>query len=82
MLSFFFWQHTLALFSPTPSILFTPHALSQIGKDYSTGKLLTGEVKAKLVEVLAPMVLEHQAQRTKVTEEVVIHFMSVRPLEF
>ena len=44
--------------------------------------MLTGEVKAKLIDVLTPMVLEHQAQRAKVTDETVAQFMAVRPLEF
>ena len=44
--------------------------------------MLTGEVKAKLIDVLTPMVLEHQAQRAKVTDEVVEQYMSVRALEF
>ena len=44
--------------------------------------MLTGEVKAKLIDVLTPMVLEHQAARAKVTEETVALFMSERKLEF
>jgi hypothetical protein len=43
---------------------------------------LTGEVKAKLIDVLTPMVLAHQAAREKVGDDVVAHFMSVRELEF
>jgi tryptophanyl-tRNA synthetase len=60
-----------------------PHARAlQIGKNYSEGRMLTGEVKARLIDTLTPMVLEHQAQRAKVTDEVVAQFMAVRPLQF
>jgi tryptophanyl-tRNA synthetase len=44
--------------------------------------MLTGEVKAALVDVLVPMVEAHQAARAKVTDDVVKQFMAVRPLEF
>jgi tryptophanyl-tRNA synthetase len=55
--------------------------LARIGADYKAGRMLTGEVKAKLVSVLAPMVEAHQARRAAVTPEVVARFMKVRPLE-
>lgn len=54
----------------------------QIGVDYAAGKMLTGEVKAKLISVLQPMIAEHQARRLEVTDETVRTFMSVRELKF
>ena len=55
--------------------------LARIGADYKAGRMLTGEVKARLVAVLAPMVEAHQARRAAVTPEVVARFMAVRALE-
>jgi tryptophanyl-tRNA synthetase len=55
--------------------------LKRIGEDYKAGRMLTGEVKAKLIEVLQPMVAAHQQRRAAVTDEVVRRFMAVRPLE-
>lgn len=43
---------------------------------------MSGEMKARLIEVLTPIVLEHQARRLTVTEEVVKEFMAIRPLDF
>jgi len=49
--------------------------LAQIGRDYAAGKLLTGEVKAILIEELQKLVNTHQANKAKVTDETVRHFM-------
>lgn len=56
--------------------------LEEIFRDYSTGAMLTGEVKKELIEVLQDMVREHQERRALVTQEVLEEFMRVRPLEF
>ena len=56
--------------------------LKRIGEDYAAGRLLSGEVKAKLISVLVPMVEAHQAARALVTDALVDEFMSVRELEF
>lgn len=48
---------------------------------YTKGELLSGELKAKAVEVLQPIVAEHQSNRKLVTDEVLDQFMAVRPLE-
>jgi tryptophanyl-tRNA synthetase len=56
--------------------------LKQIGYDYSSGKLLTGDVKKVLVALLQGIAKEHQDARALVTDEMVEEFMSVRPLEF
>lgn len=55
--------------------------LERIGKEYSSGRMLTGEIKQKLADVLTPIVLNHQKRREEATLEVVKQFMSVRPLE-
>ena len=56
--------------------------LETIRVDYAAGRLLTGEVKGRLIAVLNEMVGEHQARRAAVTDDVVAEFMAVRPLDF
>jgi tryptophanyl-tRNA synthetase len=52
--------------------------LERIEKEYSTGKMMTGEIKAYLIKVLQELVKNHQEARAKVTDDVVRQFMSVR----
>jgi tryptophanyl-tRNA synthetase len=56
--------------------------LAEIAKDYSSGAMLTGEVKKELIGVLQNMVETHQKNRAAVSDEVVKSFMTVRPLDF
>lgn len=56
--------------------------LEEIARDYSSGAMLTGEVKKELIVILQELVKEHQDRREKVSEEIVEQFMSVRPLSF
>ena len=56
--------------------------LEEIGRDYASGAMLTGEVKKELIGVLQALVAEHQARRKDVTDEIVRQFMEVRQLEF
>jgi len=56
--------------------------LAQIGADYAAGRLLTGEVKQKLIETLLPIVETHQRNRAAVTDATLAEFMAVRQLEF
>lgn len=56
--------------------------LEQIRKDYSSGAMLTGELKKVLIEVLQPLIAEHQARRKEVTDEVVKEFMTPRKLSY
>lgn len=44
--------------------------LKEIGEKYGSGEMLTGEIKQILVDVLTPMVEEHQKRRALVTDEV------------
>ncbi|XP_042426067.1 tryptophan--tRNA ligase, cytoplasmic-like isoform X2 [Zingiber officinale] len=52
--------------------------LDHIKKEYGAGRMLTGEVKKCLIEVLSEMVERHCKARALVTDEVVDAFMAVR----
>ncbi|RWW55234.1 hypothetical protein BHE74_00038139 [Ensete ventricosum] len=47
-------------------------------KEYGAGRMLTGEVKKRLVEVLSELVEQHQRARAAVTDEVSKHFLEKR----
>eukprot|EP00045_Choanoeca_perplexa_P007052 m.61966 g.61966 ORF g.61966 m.61966 type:complete len:620 (+) comp13911_c0_seq2:109-1968(+) len=50
--------------------------LERIREAYSTGKMMTADVKTRLVEVLQALVKKHQDARAKVDDAEVEHFMS------
>ena len=54
--------------------------LEKIRQDYTSGALLTGELKNILFETLEPIINEHKQKRTLVTDEMVKQFMTLRPL--
>ena len=54
--------------------------LRQIGEDYASGKMLTGEVKKILIDELQKLVKSHQTRRSSITEEMVHQFMKIMPL--
>ncbi|KAK4706228.1 hypothetical protein R3W88_034210 [Solanum pinnatisectum] len=54
--------------------------LEHIREEYGSGRMLTGEIKKRLVEVLTDLVERHQRARAAVTDEMVDAFMAVRPL--
>jgi tryptophanyl-tRNA synthetase len=56
--------------------------IKRIGEEYGSGRMLTGEVKQKLVDVLVPIVLKHQKARAACDEAKVKSFMKVRELKF
>ncbi|ELR57811.1 Tryptophanyl-tRNA synthetase, cytoplasmic [Bos mutus] len=56
--------------------------LEQIRRDYTSGAMLTGELKKELIEVLQPLIAEHQARRKEVTDEIVKEFMTPRKLSY
>jgi len=56
--------------------------LAQIKDDYSSGRMLTGELKKVLIETLQPLVAKHIERRKLVTDDVVKEFMRIRPLKF
>ena len=49
---------------------------------YYSGRMLTGEIKQILIEVLTEVVSEHQAARAATSMDVVREFMAVRELKF
>jgi len=49
--------------------------LAQIGQEYSAGRMLTGEVKKRLGDVVWELVSEHQEARTKVDDAMLERFM-------
>ncbi|XP_050372620.1 tryptophan--tRNA ligase, cytoplasmic [Argentina anserina] len=54
--------------------------LAHIAKEYGAGRMLTGEVKQRLIQVLTEIVERHCRARAAVTDEMVDAFMAVRPL--
>jgi tryptophanyl-tRNA synthetase len=55
--------------------------LEQIRQDYSSGKMLSGELKKCLIDVLQPLVAEHQRRRALVDQETIDRFFRIRPIE-
>ena len=53
--------------------------LARIGEEYSSGRMLSGEIKKCLCDCITPMVLSHQQRRSAVTEAHVDMFMSTAP---
>ncbi|XP_019408060.1 PREDICTED: tryptophan--tRNA ligase, cytoplasmic [Crocodylus porosus] len=56
--------------------------LEQLKQDYTSGALLTGELKKALIETLQPLIAAHQERRKQVTNEMVKQFMTPRKLAF
>jgi len=56
--------------------------LKRIREEYSSGRMLTGEIKNELVQELVPIILEHQRRRAAVTDNDVKAFFTPRRLEF
>lgn len=56
--------------------------LENIRKDYSSGALLTGELKKLLIDILTPLLTEHQQRRAQITDEVLKQYMTPRKLCF
>lgn len=56
--------------------------LEQIRIDYSSGKMLTGEIKKELITILQGVVNEHQQNRKKITDELLKQYMTPRKLNF
>lgn len=54
--------------------------LEEVRQKYGNGEMLTGEVKALLIETLQKFVKDFQERRAKVTDEDVKKFMSVRKM--
>nr|XP_040567866.1 tryptophan--tRNA ligase, cytoplasmic-like isoform X1 [Lepeophtheirus salmonis] len=56
--------------------------LAQIKKDYTSGSMLTGELKKCLIDVLIPIVTNHGQKRKEINLESIMEFMSLRQLNF
>jgi len=56
--------------------------IAHVAEEYGSGRMMTGEVKEMLSDVLVGIVDDFQAKRAEVSDEVVSQFMKVRPLEF
>lgn len=56
--------------------------LEQIRKDYTSGTLLTGELKKILIDTITPIITQHQEAMKSVTEEVLAKYMTPRKLKF
>ena len=56
--------------------------LEEIREKYSTGKMLSGQVKQILIDLINDMIEEHKARRELVTDENVKEFFAIRNLEF
>ncbi|KAB7507788.1 Tryptophan--tRNA ligase, cytoplasmic [Armadillidium nasatum] len=56
--------------------------LEKIRNDYSSGKMLPGELKNELIKILQKLVASHQERRKEVTDDVVRKFMTPRHLNF
>jgi len=54
--------------------------LEQIRRDYTSGELLTGRLKARTISVVQKIVAELQERRKEVTDDVVNEFTCVRKL--
>lgn len=54
--------------------------LEEVRQKYGKGEMLTGEVKALLIDCLQKFVASFQEKRKKVTDETVKHFMSIRKI--
>merc|ERR1712087_880578 len=52
--------------------------LARIGEEYARGRMLTGEIKAKLIDVLTDLVVSFQRRRAMVTDDMVYAYMAVR----
>lgn len=51
-------------------------------QEYESGRMLTGELKKMLIDVLQKLVSEHQERRKTVTDNLVCQYMTPRPLNF
>ncbi|GKB32207.1 tryptophan--tRNA ligase, cytoplasmic [Tanacetum coccineum] len=54
--------------------------IRNVRTEYGSGRMLTGDIKKRLVQVLSKLVERHRAARALVTDEMVDAFMAVRPL--
>ncbi|KAG7202898.1 hypothetical protein KM043_010041 [Ampulex compressa] len=56
--------------------------LEEIKEGYTSGEILTGELKKELISILQSIVSAHQEARSKITDDIVKEFMVPRDLGF
>jgi tryptophanyl-tRNA synthetase len=56
--------------------------LEELRRTYTSGELLTGELKNELVKVVSQIIGEHQERRSRVSNEMVKEFMKPRKLNY
>jgi len=54
--------------------------LAHIKREYESGRMLSGEIKAELTKVITPLIMTHQKARAAITDEIVRTFMTPRKL--
>jgi len=55
--------------------------LETIRQNYTSGAMLTGELKKELIDLITPLIIGIQENRKNVTDQVVEEFMRIRPLK-
>lgn len=55
--------------------------LARIGEEYGSGRMLTGEIKKILIDMVVEITQRHQRARAQVTDEVLDAFMAVRDMQ-
>ena len=63
-------------------VLFSYFFLATYSNHTSPGRMMSGEIKAELINCLVPLVEGHQARKKEVTDEMVEKFMEVRKLTY
>jgi len=58
---------------------FDDEKLKDVGDKFKSGKMLSGEIKQVLIDVLVPFIETHKAARAKVTDVMVEEYMRIRP---
>ena len=56
--------------------------LEKIRQDYTSGELLTGFLKKELIDVITPIIEEHQKKRKTITDDMALEFMTPRNLQW
>lgn len=56
--------------------------LASIANEYESGRMMSGQVKEKLIRVMTDFIQEMQERRRSITKEQIEEFMRVRPLRF
>lgn len=55
---------------------------ARIQHEYAAGRLMSGDVKKILIEIVSKIVKDHQEARKKITPEILKEFFTVRPLKY